>query len=77
MQNACQEKNILHIITTIVMNMWFCIKKMKLLLIIGLVFTISCQRRQAYDLKSPCVSSKDGPCTRRPVNTWLNSSHLG
>jgi hypothetical protein len=32
----------------------------------------SCTSPKVVDVKSPCVSGKDGPCgPRRPVNTWL------
>ncbi|QED23808.1 hypothetical protein [Candidatus Deianiraea vastatrix] len=41
------------------------------LILLMLVLVSSCQRNKPYDLKSPCMS-KDGPCVRRPVNTWLN-----
>ena len=32
----------------------------------------SCMNTKVVDVKSPCVSGKDGPCGHRvPVNTWL------
>lgn len=37
------------------------------------LFIQSCTATKVVDVKSPCVSGKDGPCgPRRPVNTWLN-----
>lgn len=49
---------------------------MKTLLVLILIITLSsCQKTKAYDLKSPCVSSKSGPCIKRPVNTWLANNY--
>ena len=48
-------------------------KSIKLLLIIfTLLFIQSCVNTKVIDVKSPCVSGKNGPCGPRiPVNTWL------
>ena len=41
-------------------------------LIMGLIFVQSCTAAKVIDVKSPCVSTEDGPCgPRKPVNTWL------
>ncbi|MBO4956536.1 MAG: hypothetical protein J6C50_01745 [Rickettsiales bacterium] len=37
-----------------------------------LLFIQSCVNTKVIDVKSPCVSGKNGPCGPRiPVNTWL------
>lgn len=42
---------------------------MKNLLVFLFIFLVaSCTKAKQYDLKSPCVSGKNGPCERRPVN---------
>ena len=39
-----------------------------------LVLIQSCARSKVVDVKSPCVSGEDGPCSvRKPVNTWMNA----
>ena len=40
--------------------------------LVCLLFIQSCVNTKVIDVKSPCVSGKDGPCGPRiPVNTWL------
>ena len=48
-------------------------KNIKLILIVfTLLFIQSCVNTKVIDVKSPCVSGKNGPCGPRiPVNTWL------
>lgn len=48
-------------------------KSIKLILIVfTLLFIQSCVNTKVIDVKSPCVSGKNGPCGPRiPVNTWL------
>ena len=39
-----------------------------------LVLIQSCARSKVVDVKSPCVSGKNGPCgVRKPINTWMNA----
>ena len=39
-----------------------------------LVLIQSCARSKVVDVKSPCVSGEDGPCSiRKPINTWMNA----
>jgi hypothetical protein len=44
----------------------------KKLIFLCLVATLSsCTGGKVLDIKSPCVSTKDGPCgPRQPVNDW-------
>ena len=53
-------------------------KTAKLAIVFVLLFTVqSCVNTKVVDVKSPCVSGKDGPCgPRMPVNTWLNEYTL-
>jgi hypothetical protein len=50
---------------------------------ISLIFLIlimsACSTGNTIDVKSPCVSSKKGPCGPKiPVNDWwLNDGHIG
>ncbi len=39
-------------------------------------FTVSCAEK-VIDVKSPCVSTEDGPCgPKKPINQWwLNSQN--
>ena len=49
----------------------------KKLIIFCLLTTISAclGRNKVIDIKSPCVSTEDGPCgPRKPVNVWLNQN---
>ncbi len=48
-------------------------KAIKYLIVLLLFLVVqSCMSTKVVDVKSPCVSGKDGPCgPRRPVNTWL------
>lgn len=40
------------------------------LIILALTFMTSCSKK-VIEVKSPCVSAKDGPCGPRvPVNDW-------
>ena len=49
-------------------------KNVKLFLILFVLLLIqSCVNTKVVDVKSPCVSGKNGPCGPRiPVNTWLD-----
>ncbi|MDR1494904.1 MAG: hypothetical protein LBI29_02605 [Rickettsiales bacterium] len=59
--------------------------KVKYLGIAVVVFLIqSCTAAKVVDVKSPCVSGKNGPCgPKRPINDWwlnglkLESKDLG
>jgi len=43
----------------------------KLLIIISLCLVSSCAAHKVVDIKSPCVSTKDGPCgPRKSINDW-------
>ncbi len=46
---------------------------LKFFAIVVFMFLVqSCARNTVVDVKSPCVSTEDGPCgTRVPVNKWL------
>lgn len=48
-------------------------KKLKYLFLLMLfLFIQSCVNTKVIDVKSPCVSGREGPCGPRiPVNTWL------
>lgn len=41
------------------------------------ILLCSCTGRKVMDIKSPCVSTNDGPCgPRKPVNDWwLNKNN--
>jgi hypothetical protein len=42
----------------------------KLILTLILCFAASCQHK-VIDIKSPCVSTEDGPCgPKKPINDW-------
>jgi hypothetical protein len=47
-------------------------------LFILLFFIASCSGKKYVDIKSPCVSAKDGPCGPKiPVNDWwLKDYHI-
>lgn len=35
----------------------------------------SCTANKVIEVKSPCVSTEDGPCgPRKPINTWLKET---
>ena len=37
-----------------------------------MVLVQSCARSKVVDVKSPCVSGENGPCSvRTPINTWM------
>jgi hypothetical protein len=43
----------------------------KLLLILIIVFSATSCAKKVIDIKSPCVSSEDGPCGPKiPINEW-------
>ncbi len=47
----------------------------KLILIISILFISSCSHKM-IEVKSPCVSTQDGPCgPKTPINSWwINNS---
>jgi hypothetical protein len=50
----------------------------KLILLVVLSFIASCSSK-VVDVKSPCVSTEDGPCgPKQPINDWWmkNSSKI-
>ena len=49
----------------------------KLLLIVSLFLVSSCASHKVVDIKSPCVSTKDGPCgPRKSINEWWIKSNI-
>lgn len=37
----------------------------------SLLFLTSCSGNKIVDIKSPCVSTEDGPCgPKKPINDW-------
>ncbi len=53
------------------------LQKMKKISLIFLILIISsCSSSNTIDIKSPCVSSKRGPCGPKiPVNDWWLNGH--
>lgn len=42
----------------------------KIISLLILVFAVACSRK-LVDVKSPCVSTDDGPCgPKKPINDW-------
>lgn len=48
---------------------------LKCFVILSVIFLVqSCARSKVVDVKSPCVSGENGPCSvRKPINTWMNA----
>ncbi|MDR3289696.1 MAG: DUF2706 domain-containing protein [Rickettsiales bacterium] len=47
-------------------------RKYLLFLLVFVIFQ-SCTANRIIEVKSPCVSTDDGPCgPRKPVNTWMS-----
>ncbi|MBU6339408.1 MAG: lipoprotein [Rickettsiales bacterium] len=43
----------------------------KIILILSLLALVSSCKSKTIDIKSPCVSTEDGPCgPKKPVNEW-------
>ena len=43
-----------------------------LAVLIIMILVQSCARSKVVDVKSPCVSGENGPCSvRTPINTWM------
>ena len=50
----------------------------RLLIIVFLPLTIaSCTVGKVMDIKSPCVSTNDGPCgPKKPINDWWLNNNI-
>ena len=51
-------------------------KTLKYILILFTILILqSCIRTKVVDVKSPCVSTEDGPCSiRTPINSWMSKA---
>lgn len=50
----------------------------KVVLVLSLLMLISSCKNKTIDIKSPCVSTDDGPCgTKKPINDWWLKNSKG